>query len=389
MDASLMMAVALVAAAAVALELRVSSAFLEIIAGIVLGALVTDLHEVTWLELLADLGMIALMFTAGFEVDMRRLRWMWRGCVGVGVSSFLAPFVGVFALAHWAAGLDPLAAALVGVAMSTTSLALVYPALKERGMLRTAQGQGILASATVVDVISMVALAALLGDAGWGTAIVVIVLAGTYFGLPRAGQWVFSRYKGSQAEPELRFLLVVLIALGFTVENVGGIHPATVAFAVGVGMSRVVVEHEAVEQKLKGLVFGLFAPVFFLHAGTQLDLTAITPEVLVTAAALLVVATALKFAGTAYPARKLMGINARMAGLIFNYRLSFGIVAAGTGLEAGVLGQGDYAAIVLAVLTSAILPAVLLRHRPSEVPTETGEDQRAVTWADRSGEHSG
>jgi len=380
MEASLSVAVALVLAAWVSLELRITSAFLEIVAGVILAAMFGDMSELNWLHFLANLGVVALMFTAGFEVDMRRLRWMWRGCLTLGASAFVVPLAAVFTVAYLWMGLPLAGAGVVAIGLSTTSLALVYQALKEKGMLRTGEGQALLAGATVVDVLSMVSLAFLMGDFGWGSATVVLVVVGTAVGLPRVGKWVFWRYSGSLAEPELRFLLLVIMGMGFLAESVGGIHPAVVAFAIGVAMSRVVVEHEAVEQKLKGVVFGLFAPVFFFRAGTELEISAITPEVLMGAGVLLVVALAAKFAGTYAPARWMLGIDGVRAGLAFNYRLSFGVIAAGAGLSSGLIDQSIYAMMLLVVLVSALVPALALRDAPRvRPPAEETDESRSGT----------
>jgi len=366
MESSLAVAIGLVAAAGLALELRVSSAILEIFAGIALALLLSDVQELEWLSFLANLGMLALMFMAGFEVEAKRLRRTWRSCLVVGASSLFAPMTGVFAVAHFGFGLEPVAAALVAIGLSTTSLALVYQALRDERLLATDTGQTMLASATVVDVLSMLSLAVLLGDAGWGTAAVLLVVAFTVIGLPRVGQWFFRRYAGSVVEAELRFMLVILVGMGFMAESASGIHPAVVAFAVGVAMSGLVAEHRELKSKLKGIVFGFFAPVFFLHAGTKLDVSYLTQDTLIMAAVLFVVACGLKFLGTAIPARRLLAVPGRFAGVLFNYRLSFGIIAANVGLQSGVLTNATYAVILLVVVASAGLPVIFLRERPSE-----------------------
>ena len=367
MDPSIAVAVTLVLAAALAFELNVSSAILEIGAGILLGVWLGDLASLGWLHFLANLGMLGLMFMAGFEVDVDRLRDTWKASIAIGVSSLAMPLAGVFLVAYYGLDLSPLAAGLVAVALSTTSLALVFHALKERGLLRRQLGQTVLAAASVVDVLSMVILALMLGEVGWGTAIFLLVVIPTLFGLPRVGRWIFRRYRHSLVELELRFVLVLLVSLGFMAEEVGGIHPAVVAFALGLVLSEVVDAHDEVEEKLKGIVFSFFAPIFFLHAGTQFRPGLLSMDSLWIAALLFAVACALKFVGTALPARRLLALPGRFVGLLFNYRLSFGIIAATVGLNMGVLSEQLYAIVLLVVLASAGLPVIFLRDRPTEL----------------------
>ncbi|GAB4236701.1 MAG: cation:proton antiporter [Methyloligellaceae bacterium] len=369
MTPSLAVALVLVGAAGLALELGFSSAIAEIVAGVALAWFYPGIDGLDWLDFLGNLGLLGLMFMAGFEVDIPRLQKTWRAGTGIGIVSLALPMTGVYAVCRYFLELEFQTAALMAIGLSTTSLALVYHALKERGDLESDFGQVVLGAATIVDVLSMICLTALLGDVGWSTGIFLLVLIPTMFGLPRIGGWIFRRYKGSVIEFEMRFLMVLLISMGFMAEHIGGIHPAVIAFLLGLIMAEVVEEHAQVEEKLKGVVFSLFAPVFFLQAGTRLDIGALDANVLGMFAVLAVVALGLKFAGTALATRWLVGHSAGFVGLLFNYRLSFGIVTATVGLKAGIIDNAQFNVILLVVICGALLPALLLRQRPNELDT--------------------
>ncbi len=367
MDTSLFVAGVLVVAGVLALEFGVSSAITEIVAGILLTlSLGAGSTALGWLGFLAHFGMLGLMFMAGFEVDPRVLRRRWLASLTIGCVSFGGPLAGVFAVARGLFGLDPRVAALVAVGLSTTSLALVYSFLRERELLAGDTGQMVLGAAMVVDLASMIALALLLGTLGWATAIFVVVAAPAFVGLPRLGQWIFARYGGQAVEFELRFVLLLLVGLGALAEHVG-IHAAVVAFVVGLLLSETIQDHEALEEKLKGVVFSFFAPVFFLRAGTQLDLAGLDLSTAGMTIVLLVVAVVVKYAASAAPAHLFAPALRHFVGLLFNYRLTFGIIAATVGLEGGLLDARLYTAILLVVLVSATLPMALLRDLPSEL----------------------
>ncbi|MEL0018476.1 MAG: cation:proton antiporter [Rickettsiales bacterium] len=366
MDDSLIVAMVMVGAAVIAFEFRISSAILEILAGIVLAYFLVDIAQQDWLRFLSNLGMLGLMFMVGFEVDVERLRGTWRASILIGVSALLLPMAGVFATAYYLFDLPVLTSGLLSIGLSTTSLALVYNALRERGTLHTERGQVMIAAASVVDVLSMIFLALLMGDVGWGTAIFLLVAVPMILGLPRFGKWIFRRYRGSLVEFELRFLLVLLLSMGFMAEKIGGIHPAVIAFALGIVMSEIVDEHEELEQKLKGIVFSFLAPAFFLHAGMQLDVRLLSPDLIWMALAFIVVACGLKYIGAAVPFRLLFKRSGHVVGLLFNYRLSFGIITATVGLNVGILSENLYAVILITVIAAAFLPAILLRDRPAE-----------------------
>jgi glutathione-regulated potassium-efflux system ancillary protein KefC len=365
MDLSLFVAAVLVLAGLLTLEFRISSAIVEVVAGLLL-ALVVDVRPLGWLAFLADFGILGLMFMAGFEVDASVLVRRWQASLGIGMASFVLPLAGVYGLARAWLGLPPQVAGLLGIGLSTTSLALVYQFLREREALAGEDGQTIFAAAMAVDVLSMVGLALVIGDLGWATAIGALVAIPVFIALPRLGRWVFVRYARNSVEFELRFLLLVLVALGVVAESVG-IHAAITSFVVGLILSRIVQDHGALGDKLKGVVFSFLAPVFFLRAGTQIDLRAMDGRTIAVAGALLVVAVALKYLGTAGAARWVFAGSPHVIGVLFNYRLTFGIISATVGLEEGLLDRRLFTAVLLIVLVSAALPMILLRDLPSEL----------------------
>lgn len=374
MTPSIAVALVLVGAAGLALELGFSSAIAEILAGILLAHFYPGIASLDWLDFLGNLGLLGLMFMAGFEVDVNRLQNTWRASAGIGIVSLCMPMTGVFLVCYFLLGFGAQPAALMAIGLSTTSLALVYHALKERGDLENDFGQTVLGAATVVDALSMICLALLLGDVGWGTFAFLVVLIPTLFVLPRVGHFIFARYKGSIVEFEMRFLMVLLISMGFMAEHIAGIHPAVIAFIMGLIMAGVVEEHAQVEQKLNGIVFSLFAPVFFLQAGARIDISHINLDLLGIFAVLLVVAIGLKFLGTALATRWLIGRSSRFVGLLFNYRLSFGTATATVGLKAGILTSEQFTIILMIVVCGALLPALLLRQKPNELGTESRPD---------------
>jgi Kef-type K+ transport system membrane component KefB len=363
MEISLAVALCLILAAALSAELKISSAVLEISFGLLLSLFIPDMGHVPWLSYLAKLGMLALMFVAGFELDVGQLRRRWKSSGTVGVFSLCLPLAGVYYLARYGLSLDHKSAALIGIGLSTTSLALVYHALREKKLLDSGEGQAILGAASVVDVLSMVCLALLLGEASWGTALFILFFIFSLFSLPKFGAWIFERYSDSMAEPELRFLMVILVAMGFMAESVGSIHPAIISFIVGIVMAKLIEENAAVKEKMLSLVFSFFAPVFFLHAGTRIHLGDLTFHYVLVGIALFLIATSLKYIGTYLPALLCRMEQRRFMGILFNYRLSFGIITANVGLETKIITPQFYAVILLVVVASAALPAFLLRER--------------------------
>ncbi len=350
------------AAGVLAIELGFSAAVLEIAAGFIARNVIGIWHA-EWLEFIADLGLIMIMFIAGFEVDLPMLRKNLGKCTTVGVLSFCVPFAGSYGLALLL-GMSHDTAVIFSIAMSTTSLALVFPALKEKGLLLSSAGQFLLSTAMVVDILSVIALIVffvspsfqlLLGALG---VLIIFILA------PRLSRWLFGRWSGNLIEMEVRFILFALLALLF-IAALSEVHAALTGFVFGAVMSSILRQHYQVEEKMRSIVFGFFAPVFFFHAGTQMDVSQFSLRDALIVVLFATTAFVLKFGASYHPFSWFKCRLSKFASILFNYRLSFAIVAALFGLRTERISPGEYSAIMIIVLLTSLGTALLLRFKPN------------------------
>ena len=151
--------------AMLASHLRVSMALVEICVGMV-AALAADhfFHpdvlgaNLGWLRFMASVGAVLLTFLAGAELDPAAMKMKWREVTVIGLFGFFAPFLGCAALARFVLGWSSQASCLAGVALSTTSMAVVYAVMLESGFNRTEFGKGILGVCFVNDLGTVIAL---------------------------------------------------------------------------------------------------------------------------------------------------------------------------------------------------------------------------------------
>jgi len=163
----------------ICLEFFIPIAIGELIAGII-GGLVLDLKKTPWLEFLSQLGLISLMFLAGFEIDLRTLYRNRYKSIVVGVVSFFIPFLLIYILC-FLFKMAFLPSVLMGISLSTTSLAIVFPILREKNLLEKESGQLLLASAMVVDIISMVMLSLVFYRVSIKSILVLVILIAALF----------------------------------------------------------------------------------------------------------------------------------------------------------------------------------------------------------------
>src|SRR5690242_4005307 len=124
------LAVTVLAASAVSVEVGLSVALIELAAGVAVGNLFT-VTVPDWLSFVGAFAGVVLTFLAGAEVDVPQFRREWKASAAIGAASFLGPFLAAMAVAYWLAGWSRVQAEIGGLALSTTSLAVVYAVLVE------------------------------------------------------------------------------------------------------------------------------------------------------------------------------------------------------------------------------------------------------------------
>ncbi|MCD6341236.1 MAG: cation:proton antiporter [Thaumarchaeota archaeon] len=349
------------------LELGLSTAILEIMAGVIGGNLF-EIGSLTWIDFMSNYGILGLMFLAGLEVDKDELKRNAKESLIIASSSYFIPFILIFAVTIPILGFDLRKSAIVGIALSTTSLALLYPILREKGLLNLELGHVILASAMLIDIWSMISLTVIFAAVNFFTAIFFVVLVFFMWYAPKLGRWLFARYRENLSEIELKFLLLILLALVFFAERVM-VSEAVLAFMMGFLFSEVLEEHGALVDKLKGIVFAFFSPIFFFKAGSYMKFSIMNSTSLLLAALLLPLAFFSKYYSSKIAFRKLRGgakSLSKFVGVVFNFRLTFGIISALFGLKAGIISNETYTAIITVIIISALISSLLTKKEEKQ-----------------------
>lgn len=347
----------------VCIEFSLPIALGEFLAGMI-GSFFISPDDVPWISFISDLGLLSIMFVAGFEVDAKILRLhLTRNCL-VGATSFGFPFAllivtGLIAQLPWQETV------IMALALSTTSLAIIFTVIRESDLIASMEGQILLGAAMVVDLISMILLGVMFIDYSITNLIALIGLAAVILLTKKFLIPTFERYKGNRVEIELKIILLLLLALGILAEQ-AGMHAALIAFLLGIMLSNIDPDHEEIIAKLNTVVFSLLAPLFFFHAGLNIDLKELDIFHFSLMLIVAVVAIGGKYIGSYLGLYYLFQRNARLSrfgGLLFNYRLSFGIVTAMYAFERGALSTGVYNIILLVIALSSIFTVIMQRRR--------------------------
>jgi glutathione-regulated potassium-efflux system ancillary protein KefC len=313
----------------------------------------------SWVKFLAGVGAIVLTFLAGAELDPASFRKTWKQAGLIGLVSFAAPFLAAAAIARFALGWPAQPAWLAGVALSTTSVAVVYAVLLELGLNKTEYGKVILGACFVTDLGTVVALGLLFAPVTLKTLVFVGALLLALLILVKLTGPFFRRYGGRTSELETKYLLLVLFGLG-GLAVWSGSEAVLPAYLVGMVLAGTVGRDHALVRRLRTLTFGLLTPFYFIRAGSLVHLNAVAAGAGVFAL-LLGVKMAAKFIGV-YPVTRLFRYPTRDATyttLLMSTGLTFGTISALYGLTHGIIDQTQYSLLVATVIASAVVPTWL------------------------------
>jgi Kef-type K+ transport system membrane component KefB len=346
-------------ASVVSIELGVSVAIIEIGFGVIAGNFL-GVTATPWMDFIAAFASIVLTFLAGAEVDPQLLREKWRASFLIGGLSFALPFVGVGLFAYFVAGWSFQQSEIAGVALSTTSLAVVYAVLVETGLTRTDLGKVIMAATFVTDLGTALALSILFITPTAYLAVFVAVSVVVIVVMAVLQRPFFARYGERVIEPELKGAFFALFLLMWTAQLAQS-QAVLPAFVLGLSVSRVFVRHPEQLRRFRVLAFSLLTPVFFFKGGLNIDLAALAPAIPLLLG-FLVVKIGLKFAGVMPVALRYVRPHAIFTTLLMSTGLTFGTIASLYGLNAGIIDRTQFSVLVTVVILSAVVPTAIAQR---------------------------
>ena len=384
--ASLWMGLALIATF-LAARFKITIALMEITVGIVIGSLVSSYlgpeamgSKLPWLTFVASTGAVLLTFLAGAELDPLTMRQKGREVLVVGLVSFAAPFLGCAAIARYALGWSADSSWLAGIALSTTSMAVVYAVMLETGLNKTEYGKGILGACFVTDLGTVIALGLMFAPFTWRTIVFVVACVVAFTLLPMITPRLVNHYANRTAAFRTKWVLFILFGMG-ALALWAGSEAVLPAYIAGMVLSNAVGKDHMFIRRLRTLTVGFLSPFYFLRAGSLVSLPALAAAPLAFFAL---------FGGKVLA--KILGLvpvvgifrrdrNERWYyTLLMSTGLTFGSISALFGLTHGIVSQEQYSHLVAVVIGSAVVPTVIAnaiflpRHLIGQVTAAPTED---------------
>lgn len=374
------LSVVVLVASMISVEAGLSVAILELLGGVVAGNTL-DLTAQPWLNFLAAFAGIVLTFLAGAEVDLDQLREEWRPSLAMGLTSFAGPFLFATAAAYWLLDWTPKASAIAGIALSTTSLAVVYAVLVETGLNRARIGKLLMSATFVTDFATATALSLIFIRPNAWFAVFLAVSLALILLLPRLAPPFFRRYGNRVIEPEIKLVFVAVFLLMYLGELSGG-HAVLPAFVLGLVLARHYQTHRQEQERLRVVAFAFLTPFFFVKGGLAVSLEAVWSSL--GALGILAAAKMLPKLLGIYPlARRTMrgGPGEAWFGtLLMSTGLTFGTISSLYGLNAGIIDRTQFSLLLTVVVGSAVVPTVIAQRwfTPHHALPETAPAPRSA-----------
>ncbi len=344
-------------------------------------------------QVFAELGAVLLLFLVGMETRFADFRKSGITATVVALGGVIVPFVlGYGLVIMW--GYPSNEALLVGAALTATSIAITVKVLQDTGKNRTSESKILVGAAVIDDVLGLIVLAIVLGLVNSGSVDIIAIseiaitsvgfwLAMTLFGVfvvarvidmlcPRKECTVYqeiahmdgTQHKGKHCIIKChgpQEASIIALCFGFAyIAGMAGLAPILGAFAAGMSVAETKIL-PTIQEVTEHINF-LMAPLFFVVIGTYVNLTGLTVNALIFAAALIVLAMLGKIVGCSIPIY-LMHRNFREAvlvGLGMMSRGEVGLIIAGIGATSGVFSKDVFSAVVLMVVVTTVVTPIAM-----------------------------
>lgn len=362
----------------IANRLKISIALMEILVGSIIGFLAYKLGyfdflslNADWLKFCTGLGAILLTFLAGAELNPDTIKSKIKEVSVIGFIGFLAPFVGSFLIAFYVVGWDLRPSLLTGIALSTTSMAVVYAVMLEYGFNKTEYGKGILGACFINDLGTVIGLGIIFSPFTLKTIVFLMVTILLIFILPSITNFLIKHFAYRTAEIRAKWILFVLLSMG-VLALWSDSEPVLPAYIIGMVLARTMEKDGHFVRRLRTLTVGFLTPLYFLRAGALMSLPAIiaAPLVFVVLFAAKIFSKILGL----YPAIRIFRHHKKERWnynfkkftrerwyytLLMSTGLTFGTISALFGLSHNIINQEQYSLIVGVVIASAVIPTLI------------------------------
>ena len=351
-------------------KLKMPEVLGALFAGVILGPILFNIiQKDESIELLANLGVILLMFFAGIETDVEQFKKAGKSALVIALFGVIVPLV-LGTAAAFIFFNNIIENIFIGVILTATSVSITVATLNELGKLKTRSGINILGAAVIDDVVGLLLISTLIAytNSGSGETLIITVAEILAFCvgavllvifLPKIINRFLKNTKPTRAV--FTFAICGAIITAFLAEEVG-IAAITGAYVFGLVVSQLK-RKKYFEHRVKIISSGFLSPIFFASVGLTATRDGLNTSVIIIAAVMTVVAVVGKIVGCGFGAKlfKFKNSEAAQIGVGMVSRGEVAIITADIGLVNGIISQEIFVPTILVVLLTTILTPILLK----------------------------
>ena len=350
-----------------------------LLAGLVLGpAVLNILHETDFIQQLAELGVIVLMFTAGLETDIKELKKSGAASVVIAILGMIVPLILGFILANFFNTNNSLDSSLflqhmfIGVILTATSVSITVETLRELGKLNSNAGNAILGAAIIDDILGIIALTIISSCASSDTSTNIWIVIGKillFFILAIMVGIVVFRLMNKEMKThntDLRrfviFSFVFCLLLSYAAEEFFGVADITGAFIAGLILSGTERKHYILS-RFETSSYMLLSPIFFASIGIKVEIPKMSKEIIIFSILLIIIAVISKIIGCGLGAKlcKYTNSEALQIGTGMVSRGEVALIMANKGNALGLMSSIFFGPVVIMVVITTIISPILLK----------------------------
>jgi Kef-type K+ transport system membrane component KefB len=373
---------------------KISMALMEIIIGAIIGFIAFKLGyldklllNADWMKFCAGVAAIMLTFLAGSELNPDSLKSKFKEITIVGAAGFIAPFIGALLVAYYILDWNLRASLLTGIALSTTSMAVVYSVMLEYGLNKTGFGKSLLGSCFVNDLGTVIGLGLIFAPFTYKTLVFIAVTILLIFVLPAITEFLIKHFAYKTAAIRTKWILFILISMA-VLAIWSGSEPVLPAYIIGMVLAKTIEKDNFFIRRLRTMTIGFLTPIYFLRAGALMSLPALiaAPFIFILLFSSKIV---FKIFGL-YPVIKRFKKHKDEKWyytLLMSTGLTFGTISALYGLTNNIITQAQYSFLVGTVIVSAIIPTLISNKffLPKHLFAEPVLDDQVTDVLDRKG----
>jgi Kef-type K+ transport system membrane component KefB len=347
-------------------RLKISIALMEIMVGAVIGYAAFNLNftdklslNADWLKFCTGIGAILLTFLAGAELNPDAMKSKIKEVSVIGLIGFFAPFIGCSLIAYYLIGWNLQASLLCGIALSTTSMAVVYSVMLEYGFNKTEFGKGVLGACFINDLGTVIALGLIFAPFTYKTVIFIGATIIMILFLRPMTDFIIKRFAYKTAAIRAKWIIFILLLMG-VLALWSGSEPVLPAYIIGMVLARTMEKDGHFVRRLRTLTVGFLTPLYFLRAGALVSIPALLAAPFIFL--LLFTGKVISKIFGLYPAIHNFRDDTKEKWyytLLMSTGLTFGTISALFGLSHNIISQAQYSLIVGAVIASAVIPTLI------------------------------